>query len=214
MISKTDSSQPTSQLLRRTDFDKQLTQDAMECVLKQTIQLVKHVERRTPWRDQLTPDDRLNTAILKTLDGTRVWDPERVNLIGHLFGIVRSDVSHDVEWSEKYEHRSLDDDEHQDLEALNDETEDALARSAPTSDEIPTEPVWSLAIASLRRAADGNSAVLKILDAYDQGVFDTREIKRVSRLRTKAYETAYARLIELAAQIDEDIRDLILQAIA
>jgi hypothetical protein len=215
MTSKNDSSQnATKTMLRRTDFDKQLTQDLMERVLKQTIQLVKQVERHTPWRDLSTPDDRLHTAIVQTLDGTRAWDPERVNLGGHLFGIVSSDISHEVARSEKYDHCSLDDDEHQDLEALREETEDALARCAPTSDEVPTDSVWTLAIEALRRAADGETAVLRILDAYDDDAFDPREVKRFTRLRTKAYEAAYTRLIELASELDDDVRDLILQAIA
>jgi hypothetical protein len=93
MFAKTTSAQTKPNMLRRTDFDKQLTQDVMERVVKQTLQLVAHIERRTPWRDQLGADDRLHTAILKTLDGSRVWDPDRVNLGGHLFGIVHSDIA-------------------------------------------------------------------------------------------------------------------------
>ena len=78
MESKSDSPQPSTDILRRTEFDKQLTQGVMERVLKQTIQLIAEVERKTPWRDQVGPDDRLHTAILKTLEGSRRWDPERV----------------------------------------------------------------------------------------------------------------------------------------
>ena len=214
MTAKKNSPQAPSQILRRTEFDTQLTQALMERVVKQTIRLVATIERKTPWRDQLGPDDRLNTAILKTLEGTRQWDPARVELGGHLFGIVASDISHELERGASFEHVSLEDDEHQDLEALQHETEDALARSAPESEEIPTAPMWTLAMTALRDAARGEPNVLQILDAYDQGAFTRRDVMRVAKLRARAYDGAYARLVELAQTIDEDTRNLISQAIA
>ena len=214
MNANKNSPQPDKQILRRTDFDKQLTQSVMERVVKQTMQLVAEVERKTPWRDQLGPDDRLHTAILKTLEGTRRWDPERVDLGGHLFGIVASDISHELEHDEQFVDASLEDDEHQDLEALQHETEEALARSAPTSDERPAPNVWSLAMDALREVARGEPDVLAIIDAYDQGAFTKREVMRVSKLRARAYARAHARLAELAQTVDDETRETILQAIA
>ncbi len=214
MEAKKDSPQPSTNILRRTEFDKQLTQSVMERVLKQTIQLITEVERKTPWRDQVGPDDRLNTASLKTLEGSRRWDPDRVDLGGHLFGTISSDVECELRRSKKVAHLSLEDDEHQDLEALQYETEDALARSAPTSDETPMVPVWTLAMNALREAARGDRDVLRILDAYDQGAFTKRAVMRVARMRASTYDAAFARLVELAATIDDEIREIIFQAIA
>lgn len=37
---------------------------------------IARMETMTPWRDMLGVDDRINTAIVKTLDGTREWDPK------------------------------------------------------------------------------------------------------------------------------------------
>jgi hypothetical protein len=209
-----DSSQPPTNILRRTDFDKQLTQAVMERVVKQTIALVAEVERKTPWRDHEGPDDRLHTAILKTLDGSRRWDPARVELGGHLFGIVSSQISHELDRGVKLKHLSLEDDEHQNLEALQHETEDALARSTPATDEAPISPVWTLAMQALREVASGERDVLAILDAYDQGAFTKRDVMRVAKLKRKACDAAYARLVELAMEVDEETRDIILQAIA
>lgn len=214
MEAKTDSPQPSTSILRRTEFDKQLTQSVMERVLKQTIQLIAEVERKTPWRDQEGPDDRLHTAILKTLDGSRQWDPSRVDLGGQLFGIVRSDIEGELRHQVNAAHLSLEDDEHQDLEALQHETEDALARAAPESDEMPMAPVWTLAMKTLREAAHGDRDVLRILDAYDQCAFTKRAVMRVARMRASKYDAAFARLVELAATIDEKTRETIFQAIA
>jgi hypothetical protein len=214
MKAKTDSPQPSTNILRRTEFDKQLTQAVMERVLKQTIQLIAEVERKTPWRDQVGPDDRLNTAILKTLEGSRQWDPDRVDLAGQLVGIISSDIECELRRSKKVAHLSLEDDEHQDLEALQRETEDALAGNAPTSDEAPMAPVWTLAMNALREAARGERDVLRILDAYDQGAFTKRAVMRAARMRASKYDAAFARLVELTATIDGEICEIIFQAIA
>jgi hypothetical protein len=214
MNEKKDSPQPTKQILRRTDFDKQLTQSVMERVVKQTMQLVAQVEKKTPWRDQLGPDDRLHAAILKTLEGTRRWDPERVDLGGHLFGIVASDISHELEHGEQFAHLSLEQDEHHSREALLQETEETLARCAPNDNRGPLASAWSLAMGALRDVARGEPDVLAILDAYEEGAFTKRDVMRIAKLKARAYGHAHARLVELAQTVDDETRDLILQAIA
>ena len=44
----------------------------------------------------VTAEDLVQTAITKTLNGTRVWNLDRVSLLGQLMGIIRSDFSHAV----------------------------------------------------------------------------------------------------------------------
>ena len=207
------SPQASNLILRRTDFDTQLTQPVMERVIKQTIALVGEIERKTPWRDQLGPDDRLHTAILKTLDGTRGWDPERVNLGGHLFGVVSSDISSELKHAGRFRHVSVQDDAH-DLEALRDEIEDSLARTAPANDALPSSAPWSIAIDALRTLAAGERDVLSLLGAYEAGAFEKREVMRIAKLKSRAYDRAFDRLVELAQLVDEDTRTEILQAIA
>lgn len=212
MQSNTTSPQASNLILRRTDFDMQLTQQVMERVIKQTIALVAEIERKTPWRDQLGPDDRLHTAILKTLEGKRRWDPDRVNLGGHLFGVVSSDISSELKHAKNFRHVSVEDDS-QDLVALRDEMEDVLARTSPANDESP-RPAWSIAIEALREAASDERDVQALLDAYDQGAFDRRDVMRVAKLKARAYQRAFDRLVELARSLDDGTRTLILQAIA
>ena len=38
----------------------------------------------------------VSSAIEKTIGGTRVWEPERVGLLEHLFGVIRSDLYNEV----------------------------------------------------------------------------------------------------------------------
>lgn len=42
----------------------------------------------------VTAEDLVQTAITKTLDGTREWNSDRVSLLGQLMGIIRSDFWH------------------------------------------------------------------------------------------------------------------------
>lgn len=41
--------------------------------------------------------DLIQTAIVKTLSGERVWPKHKVSIVGHLLGIIRSDTSHMME---------------------------------------------------------------------------------------------------------------------
>ena len=201
------------QQLWRTQFDKQLTNDMMERVLKQTIALVRKVERRTPWRDAQTPDDRLHTAIVKTLDGTKRWDPTRVDLERHFLGAIASDVSHELERAVKFRHVALDA-ENQNVEELEHETSEALRGAREGKDEVPKEAWWSIAMAEFRRHAPDDTGVLAIIEAYGHDKLTRRDVMAHAGMSSRQYHAAYQRLVRIAQNIDDDIRDLIMQAIA
>ena len=59
----------------------------------------------------------VNTS-LPHLQGSRRWDPDRVDLAGQLFGITSSDIAGELRHGVTFAHHSLEDDEHQNLEAL------------------------------------------------------------------------------------------------
>lgn len=199
--------------LWRTQFDKQLTDAMMERVLKQAMILVRKVERRTPWRDPLTSDDRLHAAIMKTLDRQVTWDPKRVDLERFLLGVIASELSHDIGHAARFRHASLDD-EDRDQEALEAATSDALAAERVVKVEIPKEAWWSKVMAELRAHAHGDQPVLAILDAYDRGRLTRREVMAFTGLSSKQYHAAYQRLMRAAHKVNEDVRELIVQAIA
>ena len=199
--------------LWRTQFDKQVTNEMMERVLKQTIALVRRVERKTPWRDQQTEDDRLHTAIAKTLAGKLRWDPARVDLERHLIGAIAGDISHEIEHATNFPHTSLDEDR-TDAEDLERETSIALAGSRETKSEVPKRVWWSAAMDEFRKHADGDAGVLAIIDAYDHEKFTRRAVMEHTGMNARQYHAAYQRLMRAAQKIDEDVRGLIIQAIA
>ena len=199
--------------LWRTQFDKQVTTKMMERVLKQTIALVRRVERKTPWRDQQSEDDRLHTAITKTLAGKLRWDPAQVDLERHLLGAIAGDISHEIEHAKKFRHTSLDE-ERMDAEDLERETSDALAGTRETKTEVPKRVWWSAAMDEFRKHAAGDVFVLAIIDAYDHEKFTRREVMQHTGMSASQYHAAYQRLMRAAQKIDEDVRGLIIQAIA
>ena len=199
--------------LWRTQFDKQVTNKMMERVLKQTIALVRRVERKTPWRDQQTEDDRLHTAIAKTLAGTLRWDPTRVDLERHLIGAIAGDISHEIEHAVNFPHTSLDE-ERTDAEDLEREASNALAGTRETKHEVPKRVWWSAAMDEFRKHAGDDAGVLAIIDAYDHEKFTRRAVMEHTGMTARQYHAAYQRLMRAAQKIDEDVRALIIQAIA
>jgi hypothetical protein len=204
----------TPERLWRTQFNKQLTDEMMERVLKQTIALVRKVERKTPWKDLQTADDRLHTAIVKTLDKTLVWDPDRVDLERFFLGAIAGDISHEIEHAERFPQTSLDD-EKQNQDVLEAETSDALAGERVAKNEVPKAAWWSEVMSALRAVIDpDDTGVLAILDAYEHGKYTRREVMAHTGLSSKQYHAAYQRLMRAAQKLDDDTRELIFQAIA
>jgi hypothetical protein len=199
--------------LWRTEFDKQLTDDMMERVIKQSMVLARKVERRTPWRDRQTADDRLHGAIVKILDGTLKWQPERVDLERFLLGAVAGEISHEVEHAQRFLHVSLDDDA-RNQELLEAETSDAIAEERVVKNEVPMRAWWSDVIGAIRKHARGDLYVLAILGGYDDGKLTRREVLACTGMTSKQYHAAYQRLMRAAQKVDADVRELIAQAIA
>ena|SRR5258706_6569373 len=185
----------------------------MERVLKQTISLVRKVERATPWRDQYTSDERLHTAIVKTLDGKLTWDPDRVDLERFFLGAIAGDISHELEHAENFPHTSLDD-EKCNPDALECESSEAIAEARAAKSEVPKQVWWSEVMVELRKHVGDDAKVLAILDAYDNGKLTRRAVMEFTNLSSKQYHAAYQRLMRAAQKVDDDVRELIFKAIA
>lgn len=202
------------QQLWRTQFNRQLTDEMMERVVKQTTLLIRKVESRTPWRDTLTPDDRLHTVIMKTLDGTLRWDPARVDLERHFLGAIAGSISHELEHAQKFPRVSLDDEKQNAEKQLEHEASEALRGQRESKEEVPKDVWWTLVIDEFRKHGKGDAGVLAILDAYRNDRRTRREVIEFTGMSSRKYHAAYQRLVRLAQKIDDDVRNLVMQAIA
>jgi len=201
------------QQLWRTQFDRQLTDEMSERVLKQTIALVRKVESKTPWRDVLTADDRLHAVIVKTLDGRLRWDPSRVDLERFFLGAIAGEISHELERTKKWQHVSLDVD-NQNADDLERETSDSIEAARDSKQEVSKHAWWSITMAEFRRVAGNDTAVLAIVESYSRDKLTRRDVIAHTGMSSRQYHAAYQRLMRVAQKIDDGVRDLIMQAIA
>jgi len=215
----------TTQPLWRTAFDEQYTKDMLRDLAKRTTALTKRYERFTPRRSTDTGDDRINTAMMKLFDGSRMWDPTRVDLCGFLLGVIASDLTSELRRAKAVPQVSLDDrnrtrEDDYTGEPCDDSSADSHARvedgwSVPIAPDSP-DTAWYLAMTNLRERAAGvgDAAVLALLGAYEEGVVQKREVIALLRWTPAKYKRAYERLILLADAMDPSVREAISYALA
>jgi hypothetical protein len=209
MAPKTDS----PQTLWRTQFDKQLTDSLAARVLNQAALLIRHVERDTPWRDQLGPDDRLNNILMKLLDGRLTWDPDRVNLEGFLLWAISREITHELRHAANFRHVSIDD-EARNQERLDEDASEALAAQRESKREVPVEPCWSLFLREMKKYAGGDLGVLAIVDAYAKRATTRAEVMKLTGMSKAAYHAAYQRMMRVTKKLDADTLETLVHATA
>jgi len=202
----------TTQQLWRNTFDEQFTDEMLAKLVCRAQHAIGRLESLTPWRDNLGVDDRVNTAVMKTLDGTRTWDPTRCELLDHLFQSIRSECSAEIEHAVNFPKVVLGDAKLR-LASVEQETTEAL-ESARTTTHEAAGGFFTVVIAELRQLAGKDKGVHKLLDMYDEGIFDRSEIMRRTNMSARRYGTIYQRLMRLAQQIDEELRDAVVDALA
>lgn len=94
-------------------------------------------------------EDLVSSAIEKTIAGTRVWEPERVGLLEHLFGVIRSDLYNEVRKSRSH--------------ISEDVTAERFASLLPSSKPTPEDVAENRSVLTV---------FLKELQAKDQQVYE------------------------------------------
>jgi DNA-directed RNA polymerase specialized sigma24 family protein len=79
----------------------------LEYVIPRLLLFTSRLLRNTTL-PHLSPDDFVQAAILKTLDGTRPWNSKEIKLLPHLMGIVKSDVSHSITRAQRHKAAPID----------------------------------------------------------------------------------------------------------
>jgi hypothetical protein len=214
----------TTQQLWRTEFDKQYTREMLSDLVKRTIALTKRYERFTPRKSTDTPEDRINTAIMKLFAGKRIWDPARVDLAGFLAGVISSGLSAEMRRSKLAPTVPLGDPalpREDDYTGEECDESNTTERRAPIEDgwNVPAasesvDEAWSLAMTHLRELAATDRGVLALLDAYEDGVIQKRDV--IARLgwSPATYKRVYQRLLLLADAADPAVREAIMYAFA
>lgn len=209
--------QDTPQQLWRTAYDEQHTPETMHRLFKHVKGLIKFY-RRAGLHSTDTVEDRIHDALAKLFAGSRTWDPSKVNLFGFVVGVVTSDLSADLEQHKLARMISFD----RRLECPEDDyTGEVLQDAAGSYAERlldgavgslaceSKDSAWILALAHLRERASTDADVLAMLDAYDGGIIEKRDVMKHLRWTPYKYRRAYERLVRLASVADPGVREVI-----
>jgi hypothetical protein len=211
----------TPQQLWGTEFDKQFTKDMLCELHKRTTALTKRYERYSPRKSTDTAEDRVNTALMKLMDGARIWDPARVDLSGFLLGVIASDLSSELRRSSLAPQISFEDRSPTREDDYTGEPCDnsSIECRAPIEDGIPVplapesaEAAWEVAMRHLYVIAKDDKLAIGLLDAYEEGARSKREAMTLRKWNGRTYEKAYRRLVALAEGSDPAVREAIFYA--
>ncbi len=195
----------TPQQLWRTEFNKQSTGKTMEAVYKYAQSIVRQVEVQFRKRDPHSVDERVQAAILGTLEGRLTWDPARIDLARHLISVIKTAITNDLRHAKRFPEVSLDDD------ALNQDDLDAqvtgvLSAQREQADEAAIASRLSESLAHLRVLAAQDKAVLLIVEAYGNGSVERADVLRATGISSRTYHNARQRLVRLAKKLPIDVR--------
>lgn len=195
----------TPQQLWRTEFNKQATAKTMEAVYKYTQSIIRQVEMHVRKRDPQSVDERVQAAILGTLEGRLTWNPGRIDLARHLMSVIKTAITNDIRHAKRFPEVSVDDDAINQDE-LDAEVTDALAAQRKQADEGAIAARFSESITQLRVLAAQDKAVLLVLEAYGSGCIEKNEVLAATGISSRTYHNARQRLVRLAKKLPIEAR--------
>ncbi|MCW5801777.1 MAG: hypothetical protein KIT31_05275 [Deltaproteobacteria bacterium] len=205
----------------RIEFDRQCTRDLLQRLDRRIDALVKRYQRSTP-RDgaDRSTMDRIHTAVVKLLDGSRVWDPTRVDLEGFVLGTIASELAAEMRRAKRFPEVSIEpmaapEDDYTG-EPVSDKNRAAPARPEPyaSAEHESIDGAWRIAMPHLRERAANELDVLALLNAYDEGTYQRGDVMHRLTWDSARYQRTYRRLRSIATAADEGVRDLILRGLA
>ena len=205
--------QPHSpQQLWRNAFDKQATDATMAAVYKYAAYISRRVAAHTRRLDPLTIDDRVQAAIVGTLEGRLTWDPERIDLGRHLMSQIKTALTHEVRHAKRFPQVSIDDEE-KNTDDLDAQVTDVLAAQRSTPDDDMIAAQLSETLAHLRILAGQDEPVLLLLEAFSAGYTEKPDVMKVTSMSSRTYHNARQRLVRLAKKLPIEVREAAIHAI-
>ncbi len=149
-------------------------------------------------------EDLVDSAIADTWLGALTWKPSESTLMDHVKAAIRSRVRHEWKRSNKFPSASLDaheeDEEDERTAVLWNEVEEALAARAPSTDAA--QRIVAIETHDRMRAlADGDSELVKVLDAMRAGATDRDGLMRATGMSARRYESVRRRLDRLLLEL-------------
>jgi hypothetical protein len=151
--------------------------------------------------DDLYVEELVHDALTDTLLGVLSWDPEVVSLEAHIFGAIRSRTKNDRVRALRFRHQSID---ASDAAGVMCEVESTLAvtQSVPSAESLAFS---AEVLDQVRTLAAEDSAILRIIDAVEQGAAMPREIMSVAQLSEQTWRKARLRLARLVNKLSNHV---------
>jgi hypothetical protein len=143
-------------------------------------------------------DDLIAAALVDTLGGVVEWDPSRKMLVAHLRDVIQSRSRHDFARSSRFPMARFGVWEEWSLAV-------PAAPEPQVDDNHKSVEFVGQVIAELRQLADGDAAVLRILDAYQGGAVIRSDVI-ASGLTSVKYQRARRRLRRKSRQLSPALR--------
>lgn len=201
----------------RAAFEKQATDELIERASRYARQRAKLVGRVARRNDPLYARELVQDALIDTLDGRVVWDPERVSLLTHVMGVIQSRTRHHVVRAIKMPHRSLDDsaDDHS-TEGRPVEREASLAVVRERGAD-PDDPAYvahaARVVGGLWQSVGDSGAARELLRAYEQGKTERHEVMELTGMSAATYKNERRRIVRLAAKLPAEVREPAVEAL-
>ena len=200
----------------RAEFERQATQDLIKRATKYARKRVRMVQRVGRKVDPLYARELVLDAVGDTLDGTRKWDPDERPLLNHVIATVFSRTGHEVVRAAHQRHRSLDDsadDNSSDGRPLEAEASRTLASLATRSLDA-AEVHARRAVEALRHASGGNELIGVLLDAFEQGKTERREVMEWTGWSARTYDNVRRYLVRLVDKLPAEVREIAAELLA
>lgn len=202
----------TPQQLWRNAFDKQASDATMAAIYKYAASISRRVAAHARKGDSISIDDRVQAAIVGTLEGRLTWDPDRIDLGRHLMSQIKTALTHELRHAKNFPHVSLDD-KGRNADDLDAQVTDVLAAQRATADDDVIAAQLSETLAQLRILAGHDEPVLLLLEAFSAGYTEKPDVMKVTSMSSRTYHNARQRLVRLAKKLPIEVREAAIHAI-
>ena len=168
-------------------FEAQNTHELRKRAMRFARSRARFVARAGGRADEAYVAELVQDALTDTLFGTLTWDPAVVTLDRHVFMTIRYRTKNDRLRALKFRH----DDDMTGLECPAPSPE-SIAFSGEVLDQV-------------RDLADEDQAILRVVDAIEQGASEPSEIMSIAKMSEKTYKNTRLRLARLVEQLSNHV---------
>jgi hypothetical protein len=191
-------------------FLAQLTDELADSVAAFAKKRASWLNGKRKRKDDFLWKELYQDAITDTWTGDVTWDPHKAPLDLHLKRVIRSRTSMTMKHLTRFPRVSA----YCATLGLELEMSESMAADRASERGVDLHGYVDDVIAALYQLATGDETVTKILDCFGQGLLERRDIVRATGMPASTYDSARRRLLALAENLPQDLRDEAIRAMA